>query len=608
MKNKLIAILALTLPCAYNSPLATAQAQGTAFTYQGRLNSGGSPVSGSYDLAFGLWRAASGPPQIGSTVTNTATAVSNGLFTVTLDFGANFPGADRWLEIGVRAKGGAFSWISPRQPITATPYAITAGAVTGPVAAGQLTGSLPVSQMSGTVPLTQIPSAVVTNGASGVDIAGTFTGNGAGLSNVSVANLVGLMADARLSANIPRLNVPNTAAVATGVPIRTGGLITSASVTSGGSGYLTPPLVAIGDTTGAGASLTALLNGGSVTSLHVVNPGSNYSSAVTLTIAPPPSNAFQTFSTTNFFTGATTMTNADNRFVGSFTGSGAGLTDLPAPPLGMVLIPAGAFTMGNSIAADTDIVNAATVTTTVSAFYMDVNLVSWSQWQPVYYWAVSHFYSFENVGAGKAPNHPVQTVDWYDTVKWCNARSQKAGRTPVYYTDAGFTHLYRTGEVTVYANWAANGYRLPTEAEWEKAARGRWPEQRFPWGDVINQNLAHYSGDTAHFSYDLGPNGLNAAFTDGGPPYTSPVGSFAANGYGLNDMAGNVFQWCWDWYGFPYAGGTDPRGVASGSYRVYRGGGWGYNASDCRAAYRNYYVPTLRSPSLGFRSVLPQGQ
>ena len=270
------------------------------------------------------------------------------------------------------------------------------------------------------------------------------------------------------------------------------------------------------------------------------------------------------------------------------------------PPAGMALIPAGSFMMGDTLDGERD---AIPISVTVSAFYMDVNLVSYGQWQLVYNWATNHGYGFDHAGAGKAANHPVQTVDWYDMVKWSNARSQQAGLTPVYYTDAGLTQVYTNKEVTPYVNWTASGYRLPTEAEWEKAARGGLSGQRFPWGNTISESQANYYGNTC-YSYDLGPNGFNAAFATGANPFTSPVGYFAPNGYGLYDMAGNIFEWCWDWYGTPYAGGNDPHGPASGSYRVLRGGLWGDTAAMARCAYRYYGDdPNFAYDNIGFRCV-----
>lgn len=122
--------------------------QGTAFTYQGRLDANGVAVTGTYDLQFGLWTAASGESQLGMPVTNLATPVVRGLFTVSLDFGANFPGAERWLEIAVRTNGdGAFSTLTPRQRVTPSPYAITAGKVTGGIPASQITGPVPLAQL-----------------------------------------------------------------------------------------------------------------------------------------------------------------------------------------------------------------------------------------------------------------------------------------------------------------------------------------------------------------------------------------------------------------------------------------------------------------------------
>jgi formylglycine-generating enzyme required for sulfatase activity len=290
-------------------------------------------------------------------------------------------------------------------------------------------------------------------------------------------------------------------------------------------------------------------------------------------------------------------------------------------PPGMVLIPAGSFTIGNYIVNnfyntatnDPEITDAYPTNVYVSAFYMDVNLVSSNQWAGVYSYATGKGYTFADPGAAKAGNNPVQSVDWYDCVKWSNARSVQAGLTPCYYTDAGFTQVFTNGDngTTVYANWGANGYRLPTEAEWEKAARGGLTGNRFPWGNIITESQANYSADPGDFSYDLGPYfGYNTNFNSGSA-YTSPVGSFAPNGYGLYDMAGNVTEWCWDWYaappypaGSPYLGGANPTGAATGSYHVWRGGAWKYFAGYGQCAYRSYYFfPITDFTVYGFRCV-----
>ena len=185
-------------------------AQGTAFSYQGRLNAGGTPATGVYDLRFAVFNAVTNGTQISYYQTNTAVAVSNGLFGITLDFGAGvFTGTNYWLDIGVRTNGGAsFTALFPRQPVLPVPYAIfanTASNLLGTLTAAQLSGNLPASQVSGGT--TNVVNFTNLNNS----FSGTFTGSGASLSNLNASLLTtGTVADARLSTNVALLNADQT--------------------------------------------------------------------------------------------------------------------------------------------------------------------------------------------------------------------------------------------------------------------------------------------------------------------------------------------------------------------------------------------------------------
>ncbi len=276
----------------------------------------------------------------------------------------------------------------------------------------------------------------------------------------------------------------------------------------------------------------------------------------------------------------------------------------PVPPPGMVYIPSGVFQMGDNLDGDTAALPLHNVQ--VEAFFMERFEVSKEVWQAVQTWSTANGYSIGG-GAFAAPAHPVQSITWYDMVKWCNARSQKENLTPCYYTDLAQTVVYRTGTVILtnaLVKWNADGYRLPTEAEWEKAARGGLLGKRYPWGDTITGSQANYSGSGDPFE---------AASTR-----TTPVGYYngsqvpagvdMANGYGLYDMSGNIWEWCWDWYDSTYYGNpaanNNPRGPAAAlSNRVLRGGSWGDTAANLRCARRDLNTPGDAYYYCGFRCV-----
>jgi sulfatase modifying factor 1 len=256
-----------------------------------------------------------------------------------------------------------------------------------------------------------------------------------------------------------------------------------------------------------------------------------------------------------------------------------------AAPRGMVWIDPGEFAMGQTGIAEP------VHTNYISGFWIDEMEVTSNLWEGVRAWALTNGYSFTGAGAmARGPSHPVYLVPWIDCLKWCNARSEKEGLTPCYYTNAAQTAVYRSGSVIVsntWVKWNAGGYRLPTEAEWEKAARGGRQGFTYPWGsDSISHADANYDGGAPFYS-------------------KSPVGAFPANGYGLHDMAGNVLEWCWDEFG-AYSGqnATDPHGPDGLGDRVIRGGSHSTSAEYQACAYRILTAnPLLDYDPLGFRCV-----
>ncbi len=271
-----------------------------------------------------------------------------------------------------------------------------------------------------------------------------------------------------------------------------------------------------------------------------------------------------------------------------------------------VLIPEGSFEMGDPFEQQGVIGELPVHTVTLSAYYMAKTECTKEQWDDVRTWGLTNGYSDLYSGSGNGPSHPVHTLSWYDTVKWCNAASEKTGLNPVYRVEEA---VYRTGESRPLIDYLANGYRLPTEAEWEKAARGGLSGKRFPWGDTISHSQANYISDES-YDYDVSTTrGSHPTYVTGQFPHTSPVGSFAANGYGLFDMTGNIGERCGDWYSSTYyssSPGTDPTGPVTGTGGVVRGGSSFSRAIACRVSYRHFFGDFSLRSFIGFRAARSQ--
>jgi len=226
--------------------------------------------------------------------------------------------------------------------------------------------------------------------------------------------------------------------------------------------------------------------------------------------------------------------------------------------------------------------NNGTANMTVSSFRMSQHEITGEQYAAVMEVADPSYFA-------SVTNNPVEMVTWYDAVEFCNKLSGKDSLTPVY-TITGRTPAtgYPITAATVTADWSANGYRLPTAAEWQFAARG---------------------GNSTHNYTYAGSNTIDgvAWYTSNSTSTTHPVGSktTGANELGLKDMTGNVSEWCWDIYDAYPGGQTDYRGAASGTYRVTRGGSWNDSASYCTVASRSISDPNGRGNYVGFRVVRP---
>lgn len=272
----------------------------------------------------------------------------------------------------------------------------------------------------------------------------------------------------------------------------------------------------------------------------------------------------------------------------------------------MILLPSSKYLMGDGADGSKD---ARLHMVNLKPFRMAKVEVTLTLWDSVILWGREHGYPDLPAGNGKALDHPVYGISWGDAVKWCNALSEKEGLTPCYYSETTRQNIARKGMVDIgneHVNWGANGYRLPTEAEWEFAARGGLADKRFPWGNEITHEQSNYYGSLI-IEYDKSKHKGIATALMSSPPYTAAAGSFRPNGFGLYDMAGNVAEWCWDFYdptyGMTESVQNNPHGPDNGKVCVIRGGSWRHTATEARCSNRFFQQGDLPASFVGFRVV-----
>lgn len=255
-------------------------------------------------------------------------------------------------------------------------------------------------------------------------------------------------------------------------------------------------------------------------------------------------------------------------------------------PKSFVLIEGGTFQMGSPETESWRSDDETQHTVTVSNFYMSQYELTQEEYEKVMGNNPSNF---------SGSDLPVDNISWLDAVSYCNARSESEGRKPVYTIDGQNVSWDRS----------ANGYRLPTEAEWEYACRAGTVTP-FSTETSISAEEANYYG---HYPYMIEDNYFSQGNLDTQPgeyrQTTVAVNSFAPNAFGLYNTHGNVGEWVWDYYGeYPKTEETDPAGPDSGTLRVYRGGGWNDFAKNMRSAYRATLAQDKGSFNIGMRLVL----